>query len=145
MTLKEKNYVDAVEQSIENFGAVQRDFVFDRRGVHALVTFVEELEGHPPVFSLDDPVIQKARTATEKVITGLKSEIKILKKLKPPVRWETFHSVLLSSLQQQHKGYREMFKVFKDGKAAHIIKGHEIVDQGLSLLAGGKKKTRGKK
>ena len=139
MTPKEKDYVDAVEQSIENFGAVQRDFVLDKRGVHALVTLVKDLEGRLPEFDLDDPVIKKAKNAAEKVILGLKSEIKILRKLKPPARWETFHSTLLSSLRLQLKGYREMFKVFKDGKARHITKGQGIVDQGLALLSGGKK------
>ncbi|MCD6310625.1 MAG: hypothetical protein J7M18_07905 [Candidatus Eremiobacteraeota bacterium] len=141
MTRKERKYINAIEQSIENFGAIQRDFVLDKRGIHALVRFIEDLEGHQPSFDLDDPVIQKAKTSVQKVIIGLKSEIKKLKKLEPSSQWKTFHDAFLTSLNEQLKGYTEMFKVFKDGKIRHIKKGQEIANRGVNLLVGGQKKS----
>lgn len=145
MTGKEKSYIDAVERSIESFGSIQREFVLDKRGVHALVRLVEELGGHAEGLELNDPVILKGKKSVEKVITSLESQVNSLVELDPPERWETFHNTLKSSLEIQVKGYKEMFKVFRDSDVRHIIKGQKIVDRGITLLSGGIKQSRGGK
>ncbi|MCL5036093.1 MAG: hypothetical protein M1269_03145 [Chloroflexi bacterium] len=142
MTGKEKKYVDAVEKTIENFGNIQRDFFLDGKGIHALFRLVEDLEGRPPRFGLDDPVILKAKSSVDRVVKGLKDEIGALKKLIPPARWKVFHEKLLSSFKMQLDGYKEMFKVFKDGKTKHVTLGQSMVDQGVNLMAGGRKRKK---
>jgi len=137
ITPEEKQYIEAVEAVIEQFGTIQRNFVLDRQGIRAIVRFIQDLEGKHPVFALDDPVLQKGKGAAERVIQELAHQLKTLEALTPPQIWARFHSAFLDSIRLQLEGYREMMKVFNDNRIEHIAKGQEKVDRGMSILSAG--------
>ncbi len=139
MKKEEKTYLVQIEKIIENFGTIQRQFVLDKSGIRAIIKFIEDLEGHRPFFELDDPVVQKGKTAAERVIESLEEQMKTLEALSPPPSWKKFHESFLESIKLQLKGYKEMALVFEDSNVDHIIKGQELIDKGMELLEGGRK------
>ena len=140
MTDPEREFMDQIERIIEHFGTIQRNFVLDKSGIRAIVKFIEDFAGAPPSFSLDDPVILKGKQAAGRVIEELGVQHAELQRLAPPERWQRFHASLVSSIELQLRGYKEMTRVFEDSDVNHLTKGQELVNQGMSLLEGG---TRG--
>ncbi|MFP4496903.1 MAG: hypothetical protein ACLFQV_01730 [Vulcanimicrobiota bacterium] len=137
--MDESKYLKKMEKIVENFGEIQRNFVLDKTGIKAIIKFVEDLEGRRPFFDLDDPVVQKGKKASEKVIEQLTQELNSLEKIKAPEKWKDFHSRLIHSLETQLQGYREMTLVFEDSDLIHIEEGQLIVNNGMKMLEGGKK------
>jgi hypothetical protein len=140
MDAKEKKYLKAIEQVIENFGTIQRNFVLDKTGIRAIIKFIEDLEGRRPFFELDDPVVQKGKTAAKKVIDELTVQLDLLKEMEPPQPWTQFHQTLIESIKFQLEGYKEMSQVFEDSNMNHILEGQEMVNRGMKILEGGTKK-----
>lgn len=137
MDKKEEQYLENIEQVIERFGTIQRNFVLDKTGVRAIINFIEQFEGKHPFFELDDPVVQKGKAAAFKVIEELGKQVNYLKQLESPSNWESFHKVLVKSIEEQLNGYNEMIKVFEDSKLEHIEIGHKMVNKGMNILQGG--------
>jgi len=133
----EKYYMERIEDIIEQFGAIQRDFVLDRSGIHAIIEFIENFSGSTPEFSLDDPVLLKGKQAANKVIDKLSQQLVELEDLNPPEIWQQFHRSLVSSIKLQLQGYKEMTRIFTDKDISHIHNGREMVDQGMKILEGG--------
>ena len=142
MDAKEEKYLGSIERVIERFGTIQRNFVLDKTGVRAIINFIEQFEGRRPFFELDDPVVQKGKSAAEKVIKELNQQVDYLRNLEYPENWEKFHKVLVESIEIQLDGYREMVKVFEDSKLDHIEKGHEMVNKGMKILQGGNRSDK---
>jgi hypothetical protein len=140
MDAKEKKYLKAIEQVIENFGNIQRNFVLDKTGIRAIIKFIEDLEGRRPFFELDDPVVQKGKVAAKRVIDELSVQLESLIKMEPPKPWEQFHGTLVESIKLQLEGYKEMSLVFEDSNMSHILEGQELVNRGMNILEGGTKK-----
>ncbi|HXE72329.1 MAG TPA: hypothetical protein VNO81_06680 [Candidatus Nitrosotenuis sp.] len=141
MRPQEKAYLELIEQVIEDFGRIQRDFVLDKNGIRAIVRFIEDFSGSPPRFALDDPVVVKGRKAAERVIAELERELASLQEVRPPAEWEQFHQSLVRSLELQLQGYREMSRVFQDSDTAHLRAGRELVDRGMGLLQSGQRQS----
>lgn len=139
MDEKEEKYLTEIEQVIERFGTIQRNFVLDKTGVRAIINFIEQFEGHRPFFELDDPVVEKGRAAAFKVMEELSRQLEYLKNMEYPPVWEKFHKTLVDSIRIQLEGYREMTKVFEDCNLKHVEEGRDLVNQGMNLLQGGKK------
>lgn len=139
MDKKEEQYLESIEQVIERFGTIQRNFVLDKTGVRAIINFIEQFEGKRPFFELDDPVVLKGKAAAYKVIEELSKQVDYLKQLEYPSVWESFHKVLVESIEEQLNGYNEMIKVFEDSKLKHIETGHKMVSKGMNILQGGKR------
>lgn len=139
MDQMEKKYLSGIEEAIESFGTIQRNFVLDKTGVRAVINFIEQFEGHRPLFDMDDPVVIKGRLAAQKVVEELTKQLKFLEKLEYPADWEQFHKTLLESIQLQLEGYREMTKVFEDCNLEHVEKGRDLVNSGMNLLQSEKK------
>jgi len=137
MDKNEEKYLGNIEQVIERFGTIQRNFVLDKTGVRAIINFIEQFEGRHPFFELDDPVVKKGKAAAYRVIEELDKQVTYLKKLKYPENWEKFHKVLVESIEIQLNGYQEMVKVFEDSKLEHIEEGHKMVNEGMNILQGG--------
>jgi len=135
MNGEEKNYIEKVEKIIENFGKIQKTLVLDKEGIKAITRLVEEWEGKPHTFSLDDPVTLKGRQAAEKVLGELEKQSVELSRITPPERWSTFHQKLSDSISLQIEGYREMLQVFKDREPRHLLSGQEKINQGMGLLS----------
>lgn len=133
----EGRYIERIEQIIERFGAIQRDFVQHKNGIRAIVRFIQEFAGAPARFSLDDPVVLKGRHAVNTVVVELGGLVDELQRLHPPETWTRFHETLVSSFSLQLGGHREMALVFEDSDTRHIGRGHEMARQGLALLEGG--------
>lgn len=133
----EEFYLDQIEKVIEQFGVIERQFVRDKMGIHAIVKFIEDFSGQPQSFSLDDPVIQKGKDTCARVINEMEDQTAQLKLLEPPELWVTFHESLLKSIQLQLDGYKEMAKVFEDRNVIHIAAGQKLVFEGMSLLEAG--------
>jgi hypothetical protein len=140
MDAKEKKYLKSIEQVIESFGNIQRNFVLDKTGIRAIIKFIEDLEGRRPFFELDDPVVQKGKTAAKRVIDELSVQLDTLEKMTPPKPWEQFHSSLVESIKLQLEGYKEMSLVFEDSNMNHILEGQDMVNRGMKILEGGSKK-----
>lgn len=134
---KEEVYLEQVERIIEQFGVIQKQLIMDKKGIHAIVKFIEDFSGQPQTFSLDDPVIQKGKTTARKVIHEMEGQFSQLEKLEPPEIWKTFHSTLTQSIKMQLDGYKEMAKVFENKNTIHIITGQKLVNEGMSLLEAG--------
>lgn len=137
MRQSEENYLASIQIKIESFGVIQREFIFERNGVVALVKLINSLGGNSPVLSLKDPVMQKGRNAAHKVIVELERQLGELKIIEPPQVWMKFHNMMLYSIKLQIEGYKEMLKVFEDGEIKHIGRGKDIVKKGMSFLEGG--------
>ena len=135
MSHKEQKYIEKIEEIIEQFGIIQKKFVLDKEGVKAIVKFIETLEGKPPTFSLDDPVMVKGKKSAFYVIEELQKQLKALKEITPPEKWELFHRTLTASISLQLEGYREMAKVFSDNDPQHIFKGQEKVNEGMEMIS----------
>lgn len=135
--MKEKEYLEKIEASVEHFGTIQRNFVLDKSGIHAIVSFIKDFQGKTPAFSLSDPVIIKGKNAATRVVEELAKQLKDLEKIQPPEIWERFHNMMISSIRMQLAGYKEMLKVFEDNDLSHVRKGQEIVNTGMSILEGG--------
>lgn len=133
----EREFMDQIERIIEHFGTIQRNFVLDKSGIRAIVKFIEDFAGAPPTFSLDDPVILKGKQAASRVIEELGKQHADLQQLAPPERWVRFHASLVSSIELQLRGYKEMTRVFEDSDVSHLTQGQELVNQGMSILEGG--------
>lgn len=133
----EREFMDQIERIIEHFGTIQRNFVLDKSGIRAIVKFIEDFAGGPPTFSLDDPVILKGKQAASRVIEELGVQHDELQRLHPPERWQRFHASLVSSIELQLRGYKEMTRVFEDSDVSHLTRGQELVNQGMSILEGG--------
>lgn len=138
---REEDYLGEVEKIIEQFGVIQRSFVMDEKGIHAIVKFIEDFSGQPQAFSLDDPVIQKGKAACLRVIKEMENQHAQLEKLKPPELWTTFHESLFKSIKMQLEGYREMAKVFDNRNVIHIATGQKLVNEGMSLLEAGTRRA----
>jgi hypothetical protein len=89
---------------------------------------------------LDDPVVQKGKTAARRVIDELTEQLKFLEAVEAPALWGQFHHSLIESIRYQVQGYKEMAMVFEDSNMNHIIEGQEMVDRGMKILEGGAKK-----
>lgn len=133
----EEFYLDQIEKIIEQFGVIERKFVRDKMGIHAIVQFIEDFSGQPQSFSLDDPVIIKGKNACFRVVKEMGEQMQQLQALAPPELWTTFHESLLKSIQMQLEGYQEMAKVFEDRNVIHIAAGKKLVHEGMSLLEAG--------
>lgn len=133
----EREYMEHIERIIEHFGTIQRNFVLDKSGIRAIVKFIEDFAGAPPTFSLDDPVILKGKQAATRVINELGTQYAELERIEPPERWQRFHESLLSSIQLQLQGYKEMTQVFEDSDISHLSSGQELVNRGMGILEGG--------
>lgn len=139
MDNKEKVYIERIEEIIEQFGTIQRNFVLDKAGIRAIINFIEQFQGRRPFFELDDPVVQKGKSAAYKVIDELSKQLKSLDSMEYPTDWSQFHNSLVRSIRIQLDGYREMVKVFEDSNLIHISEGQEIVNRGMDILRSGKK------
>jgi len=137
---QEKHYLEAIESFIESFGSIQRELVLNQEGLRAVVRFIEDFAGGPQAFSLDDPVMLKGRLAALTVIEELAGEMERIKEMEPPGRWKIFHETLLESVTLQLRGYREMARIFDDRELEHLLKGQELVNQGMGLLEGGERR-----
>lgn len=137
----EEVYLEQVEKIIEQFGVIQRNFVMDKMGIHAIVKFIEDFSGQPQSFSLDDPVIQKGKATCTRVIKEMEEQHTQLEKLSPPELWGTFHQSLLKSIKLQLEGYKEMAKVFDNRNVIHIATGQKLVNEGMSLLEAGTRRA----
>lgn len=137
MDNQEEHYLEQVEGIIEQFGVIQRQFIMDRKGIHAIVKFIEDFSGQPQSFSLDDPVIQKGKATTHRVIKEMEDQLSQLEALNPPELWQTFHQTLLKSIKLQLEGYKEMSKVFENRNTIHIAAGQKLVNEGMGLLEAG--------
>src|ERR1700687_5033029 len=104
----EEYYLEQIEKVIEQFGVIQRSFVMDKMGIHAIVKFIEDFSGQPQAFSLDDPVIQKGKATCLRVIKEMEEQHSQIEQLKPPEIWATFHESLMKSMKLQLDGYKEM-------------------------------------
>lgn len=140
----DEQYLGRVEEILEQFGIIQRNLVMDKMGIHAIVKFIEDFSGSPQAFSLDDPVIQKGRSTCSRVIKAMEEQHSSLEELKPPELWMLFHQSLLKSIQLQLDGYKEMAKVFDDRNVIHIATGQKLVNEGMSLLEAGSRRTEKK-
>lgn len=138
----EEFYLEQVEKIIEQFGVIQRNFVMDKKGIHAIVKFIEDFSGQPQAFSLDDPVIQKGKNTCYRVIKEMEEQLNQLERLNPSELWKTFHESLLKSIRLQLEGYKEMAKVFEDRNIIHIAAGQKLVNEGMSLLEAGSKQPQ---
>ncbi|MHB2015582.1 MAG: hypothetical protein ACYCW6_01410 [Candidatus Xenobia bacterium] len=134
---EEKRYMEKIEDVIDHFGTIQRNFVLDKSGIKAIVKFIQDFAGQPPSFSLDDPVVLKGKQAAFRVIDELEKQLSELQGLKPPDVWDKFHESLLSSIQLQLQGYKEMVRVFDDSDINHLQHGQELVNKGMGILEGG--------
>lgn len=137
----EEFYLEKIEEIIEKFAVIQRKFVQDKQGVQAIIRFIEDFSGAPQSFSLDDPVIQKGRSAAQRVAAEMEEQLKELQKLRPPEVWTKFHETLTQSIKLQLDGYKEMSKVFESRNVIHIAAGQKLVNEGMSLLEAGYKPT----
>ena len=137
MIQPEEKYFSRIQTKIELFGSIQHEFVYQKTGVVALVKLIRSMGGSPSELSLRDPVMQKGKSAALKVIGELECQLGELREIEPPAVWSNFHSMLLSSLELQLEGYREMLKVFEDSEIRHIGRGKDIVKKGMSILEGG--------
>ncbi|HEY4003042.1 MAG TPA: hypothetical protein VGO93_29505 [Candidatus Xenobia bacterium] len=133
----EKRYTEKIESALDHFGTIQRNLVRDKNGIGAIVKFIQDFAGTAPAFSLDDPVILKGKQAAFKVIDELEKQLLDLQNVKPPDIWEKFHQSLLSSIQLQLDGYKEMVRVFEDSDIAHLSEGQDMVNKGFGILEGG--------
>jgi hypothetical protein len=140
MDENEKKYLDGIEKVIESFGTIQRNFVMDKTGIRAIIKFIEDLEGRRPFFELDDPVVQKGKTAVIRVIEELTGQLNTLKDLLPPSPWKQFHHSLIESIRIQLEGFKEMSLVFEDSDMDHIVDGQDLVNRGMKILEGGARK-----
>lgn len=138
----EEYYLGQVEKIIEQFGVIQRNFVMDKMGIHAIVKFIEDFSGQPQAFSLDDPVIQKGKNTCHRVIKEMEEQLSEIERLKPPELWTTFHDSLLKSIKLQLEGYKEMAKVFENHNIIHIAAGQKLVNEGMSLLEAGTRRAQ---
>ncbi len=136
----EKKYIEEIEQVIEGIGNIQRQFVFDKTGISAIIRFIEDLEGRRPFFELDDPVVIKGKSAAARVIDQLETQLDILQEISPPVAWEGVHQRLVESLTLQVEGYQEMWEVFEDSSMDHVQEGQGMVSQGIKILENGSRK-----
>lgn len=134
MKKEEQKYSEEIESIIENLGGLQRKFVLDKTGIRAIIKFIEDLEGRRPFFDLDDPVVQKGKSAAGRVTEGLEKQLKQLQALSPPAGWADFHECLTGSIQLQLDGYKEMVLVFEDSNMDHITEGQDSVNRGMKLL-----------
>jgi hypothetical protein len=141
MELDEKAYLEEIEKVIEQFGVIQRSFVMDKKGIHAIVQFIEDFSGQPQTFSLDDPVIQKGKGICTRVIKEMEDQFVHIQELTPPDLWKPFHESLTKSIQLQLEGYKEMAKVFENKNIIHIATGQKLVNEGMSLLEAGTKQS----
>jgi len=137
----EKKYIGEIEKIIERFGTIQRNFILDKTGIRAIIKFIEDLEGRPPFFELDDPVVQKGKAAADKVIRELSTQLSALEALEAPKRWKEFHSSIVNSIRLQLEGYREMALVFEDSNMDHISYGQQMVNSGMKILEGGSRRS----
>jgi hypothetical protein len=142
MASAEDFYLEQIEKIIEQFGVIQRNFVMDKKGIHAIVKFIEDFSGQPQSFSLDDPVIQKGKATCYRVIKEMEEQLNQLEHLNPTEVWKTFHESLLKSIRLQLEGYKEMAKVFDNRNIIHIAAGQKLVNEGMSLLEAGTKETQ---
>lgn len=136
----EKKYMGQIEGIIESLGTIQRNFVLDKTGIRAIIKFIEDLEGRRPFFDLDDPVVQKGKTAAGRVIGELEKQLERLGKISPPASWKEFHRSLVESISLQLEGYKEMFLIFEDSSIEHVTEGQNMVSQGMKILEGGSRK-----
>ena len=141
MELNEEAYLGEVEKIIEQFGVIQRSFVMDKKGIHAIVQFIEDFSGQPQSFSLDDPVIQKGKSTCIRVIKEMEDQLLRIQQLTPPELWKPFHESLSKSIQLQLEGYKEMAKVFENRNVIHIAAGQKLVNEGMSLLEAGTRQS----
>lgn len=139
---REEDYLEQIEKIIEQFGVIQRSFVIDKKGIHAIVKFIEDFSGQPQAFSLDDPVIQKGKATCNRVIKEMEEQHTQLDKLKPPELWITFHDSLIKSIRLQLDGYIEMAKVFENRNVIHIATGQKLVNEGMSMLEAGTRRAQ---
>lgn len=136
----EKEYLQRVEKVIESFGVIQREFVLHKNGITAVIELIKNFSVDKNArIPLDDPIIQQGKIVVDKVIKELKNTYSQLERAFPPGEWRRFHNTLINSLVLQVKGYEIMFKTFNDYKISHILEGKELVDRGITLLAGGEK------
>ncbi|MFH0802928.1 MAG: hypothetical protein V2A78_11180 [bacterium] len=141
MKERERRYLERIEEIIERFGSIQRDFVLDQSGIHAIVEFIENFSGSIPEFSLNDPVLLKGKQAAFKVIDKLEKQLSELESLDPPELWKQFHDTFVNSIRIQLEGYKDMVQVFTDRDIMHITRGRARVDEGVSRLEGGSRGT----
>lgn len=141
MEAEEELYLEDIEKIIERFGDIQKQFIMDKKGIHAIIKFIEDFSGAPQSFSLDDPVIQKGKAIVQSVISEIEKQLESIEKLKPPEVWLKFHKILTESIKMQLEGYKEMAKVFKDKNTIHIASGQKLVNLGMKLLEAGDKNT----
>lgn len=134
---KEEAYLEQIEKIIEHFGVIQKQFIMDKKGIHAIIKFIEDFSGQPQTFSLDDPVIQKGKITAQKVIHEIEIQLSQIERLEPPEIWKTFHATLTQSIKLQLEGYKEMAKVFDNKNTIHIVTGQKLVNEGMSLLEAG--------
>jgi len=142
MDNKEDKYLATIEQVIEHFGTIQRNFVLDKTGVRAIIVFIEQFEGRRPYFELNDPVVEKGKAAAYRVIKELSGQLDFLMKLECPDNWKKFHGKLVESLEIQLEGYKEMVKVFEDSRLEHIESGHNLVNKGVGILQCGNRSEK---
>lgn len=133
----EESYFLSIQEKIEHFGVIQRDFIYEKTGIASLVRLIASMGGSLQELSLRDPVILKGRRAAERVILSLSREVEELRSIEPPPLWLRYHQMMISSLELQIEGYREMVLVFEDNEIRHIGRGKDIVKKGMSILEGG--------
>jgi hypothetical protein len=134
---QEKNYLEITHSIIENLGKIQADFVQEKHGVLSLVKFIKNVEGSHPTLSVRDPIMIKAQRAASTMMELLCRELSGMEAMKPPAPWSRFHEMMITSLELQVEGYREMLKAFEDSDIKHIGRGKDIVKKGMCILEEG--------
>lgn len=137
----EQDYMGQIDAFAEEFGRVQREFIRSKSGVRALVGLIRDISGGLPQLGPDDPVLHKAREATEKALVELGVQTQRLERAEPPELWRPFHERLLESLRLQLDGYHEMSMALREYRIDFLQRGQARVLEGMSLLEAGQPPT----
>jgi hypothetical protein len=133
----EEDYFKAIHVSIENLGRIQANFVQEKHGVLSLIRFISHIEGSHPTLDIKDPIMVKARRAATSMMEELCNELSALRSMAPPALWSRLHDMMITSLDIQVEGYREMLRTFEDSDIKHIGRGKDIVKKGMCILEEG--------